>query len=385
MQRIKKIGIVLLGVLIVAHVLLLITGNTHMYKALPLTIFKGKMGPSINDYIHFDNREIKTGSYQPWGNSSRYNKAPVTQEATAYLESLGTVAFVVIKNDSIVYENYWDGYSDSSLSNSFSMAKSVVSVLVGCAIGDGLIKDVNEPVVKYLPDYKEVIGDKITIRHLLTMSSGINFYEQYGNPFGMMARAYYGHNLKKLVKKYHPISEPGKEFNYLGGNTMLLGFLVEKVTGKKLGVYASEKIWQPIGAKNLALWTTDEPDGDERSYCCYYSNALDFARLGKLYLDSGRWNGKQLVPQDYVLNSIAPAKDILDNGQPNQLYGYQWWCLQYKGQQLFYARGIKGQYIIVNPTEKTIIVRLGHRRDNDKTDGHPMDVYKYLQIAGDLQ
>lgn len=384
MKLVKKVGIVLVSLLLVGHVLLLLTGNTHLYKALPLTVFKGKMQPSIDDYKHFDNREIKTGLYQPWAVGNHYNKKSLSKEATTYMQSLGTVAFLMIKNDSIVYENYWDGYSDSSLSNSFSMAKSVVSVLIGCAIGDGLIKNVDEPAVNYLPDYKDVIGDKITIKHLLTMSTGIDFDESYGNPFGMMAKAYYGHNLKKIIKKYHPSSPPGKEFNYLGGNTLLLGFIVEKVTGKKLADYASQKLWQPMGAKNPALWTTDMPNGDERSYCCYYSNAQDFARLGKLYLDSGRWKGKQLVPQEYVLQSIVPDTGIKDGGKPNQIYGYQWWCLQYKGQQLFYARGIKGQYIIVNPTEKTIIVRLGHQRAHEQEDGHPTDVFKYLQIADGL-
>jgi CubicO group peptidase (beta-lactamase class C family) len=381
MKFIKRFFKWLLILLIVANVLLLATGNSHLYKALSLTYFIGRTGPSIDDYTAFENREVKTGTPQPWAISSRYNATPLKPADKQYHEGIGTVAYLIIKNDSILHESYWDGYNQNSLSNSFSMAKSIVSVLVGCAIGDGLIKDINEPIANYLPEYKDVTGDKVTIRHLLTMSSGIGFDESYGNPFGMMAKAYYGKHLKEEVHKYKPATEPGKQFNYLGGNTLLLGFLVEKVTGKELGNYASEKIWQPIGAQNAALWTIDGENGDERSYCCFYSNARDFAKLGKLYRDSGRWNNNQLVPQNYVLQSISPASDVMDGNQPLQVYGYQWWCINYKGTPMFYARGILGQYIIVNPTTNTIIVRLGHRRESKYINGHPADVIKYLEMA----
>lgn len=370
----------LLIILLLANAYLLISGNTHLYKAVALTYLKGRTGPDIDDYKSFANREIKTGAYQPWAVGSRYNKEPLKNHYTQYHQNLGTVAFLVIKNDSVLHESYWEGYDSNSYSNSFSMAKSIVSVLVGCAIGDGLVKDENEPVAKYLPEYREVTGDSVTIRHLLIMSSGINFDESYGNPVGMMAKAYYGGGLKELVKGYHPTQPPGKEFDYLGGNTLLLGFLVEKVTGKKLGDYASEKIWQPVGAKNPALWTIDGDGGDERSYCCFYSNARDFARIGKLYLDSGRWNGRQLVPQQYVLSSVTPATDY-----PDRTYGYQWWCMNRNGEKIFYARGILGQYIIVRPEKKEIIVRLGHKREMRKINGHPADVEQYIAMADDMK
>lgn len=367
--------------LIIFNVGVLVTGNAHLYKALSRTYFIGRTGPSIDDYTAFENRDVKTGTPQPWPFAANYNKTPLKDADKKYHESIGTVAYLVIHNDSIVHESYWDGYGENSYSNSFSVAKSVVSMLVGCAIGDGLIKDENEPAVKYLPEFKETLGDKITIRHLLTMSSGIGFDESYGNPFGMMAKAYYGKGVKELVGDYKPATEPGKQFDYMGGNTLLLGFIVEKVTGKKLGDYAAEKIWQPIGAQNPAKWTIDTKDGDERSYCCFYTNARDFARLGKLYKDSGRWNGKQLIPQEFVLNSVKPASDVMDGTQPLKIYGYQWWCMQYQNRPLFYARGIKGQYILVDYATNTIVVRLGHRREGKNIDGHPSETFRCLEMA----
>lgn len=365
---------------------LLITGNTHLIKGVSLTYLRGKTGPTIDDYTHFKNNPVQASATpQLWPIASTYNKTPLKAEDEAYHQQLQSVAYLVIKDGSIAHESYWDGYSDSSLTNSFSAAKSIVSVLIGCALQDGLIKDINEPAATYLPTYKDVLGDKITIRNLLTMSSGINFDESYGDPFGMMAKAYYGSNIPDLVKEYRPETEAGKQFNYLGGNTLLLGFIVEKVTGKKLAQYATEKLWQPMGAKNTALWTSDNETGSERSYCCFYSNARDFARIGKLYLDSGRWNGTQIVPQQYVLESTKPASDVLDGNAPLSVYGYQWWCYDNNGEHIFYARGIKGQYIIVRPEKNIIIVRLGRQRDKEKQNGTPLDVPRWIAMSDYLQ
>lgn len=366
---------------LIANSLIWLTGNNHVYRAVGTTFFKGRTGPSIDDHKYFTNAEVNTGAPQPWRVAASYNAVSLAEEDNDYHQKLGSAAYLVIKNDSIIHETYWDGYNKDSHTNSFSVAKSIVGVLVGCAIQDGLIKDINEPVVNYLPEYREVTGDKITIRHLLTMSSGINFDENYVNPFGMMAKAYYGKDMKELVKDYRPTGEPGKEFHYLGGNTLLLGFLVEKVTGSKLAEYATEKLWIPMGAENKALWTIDEETGTERSYCCFYSNARDFARLGKLYLDSGRWNGNQLLPQQYVLDASKPASDVMDGGQPLRIYGYQWWCMDYNGEKITYARGILGQYIIVRPEKNMVIVRLGKQRDLSKTDGHPGDVFRWIEMA----
>lgn len=372
--------------LVILIVLLLLTlwftGNTHLIRGITLTYLRGYSGPTINDYTHFKNHTVQAPTTaQPWPVSPQYNKTQLKAEDEAYHQKLKSVAYLVIKNGSITHESYWDGYTDSSHTNSFSVAKSIVSVLVGCAMQDGLIKNVNEPAVNYLPEYKEVLGDKITLRHLLTMSSGINFDESYGDPLGMMAKAYYGNNIPNLVKGYTPETEAGKQFNYLGGNTLLLGFIVEKVTGKKLAQYATEKLWQPMGAQNSAFWTVDDETETERSYCCFYSNARDFARIGKLYLDSGRWKGKQIVPQSFVLESTVPAADIMDGNAPLAIYGYQWWCYNNNGEHIFYARGIKGQYIIVRPEKNIIVVRLGHTRDAEQESGTPLDVPRWIEMS----
>jgi CubicO group peptidase (beta-lactamase class C family) len=300
-----------------------------------------------------------------------------------------TVAFVVVKNDSLLHEQYWDGYGPDSRSNSFSMAKTFVSILIGAAIDEGKIKSIDQPVSDFLPEFKEGDNSKVTIKHLLTMSSGINFDEDYISPFAYPAQAYYGDDLKKLTYGYKVTEESGKFFKYLSGNSELLAFILMKATGKTLSEYMSEKIWIPLGAKNDALWSLDSKDGMEKAYCCFNSNALDFARLGKLYLDSGKWNGRQIINSDYVARSIVPAELNYPEGNKIDNYGYAWWLIpDYqpagqagKGHYIFYARGILGQYIICIPDQNLVIVRLGSKREKPKGNEHPPDMSYYIDAA----
>jgi CubicO group peptidase (beta-lactamase class C family) len=262
------------------------------------------------------------------------------------------------------------------------MAKSFVSILTGIALDEGKIKSVDQPVSDFLPEFKEGENSKLTIKHLLTMSSGINFDEDYVNPLAYPAQSYYGSDLKKLTYKYKVKDEPGKAFIYLSGNTELLSFILEKATGKTLSEYASEKLWKPLGAKNSAFWSLDHKDGSEKAYCCFNSNAPDFARIGELYLDSGKWNGQQLISSQYVIHSITPA-DLLSGSAKNDEYGYSWWLIpDYKGHRIFYARGILGQYIICIPDKKMVVVRLGKKRkQKDDKASHPPDVFLYIDAA----
>jgi len=213
------------------------------------------------------------------------------------------------------------------------------------------------------------------------MSSGINFDEDYINPFAYPAAAYYGNSIKKLTLSYKVTEEPGKVFKYLSGNTELLGIILEKVTGKSLSEYMSTKLWQPMGAANTAYWSLDQENGMEKAYCCFNSNARDFSRFGLLYLHNGNWNGQQLVPEEFVKQAMQPASLLNEDGNPNVNYGYHWWILNYKDHHISYCRGILGQYIIVIPDKQMVIVRLGHRRDKEKQNDHPKDLFIYIDKA----
>ncbi|MBI2271247.1 MAG: serine hydrolase [Bacteroidetes bacterium] len=367
-------------ILIVLNLGILLSGKTYLYKGIANTYFKGRSGPDIDEYLIFHNREVRAAVHIPIPNGKDYNKKTIDTKA---FQPYGTIAYLILKNDSIRYEQYWDNYGENSISNSFSMAKSFVGLLVGCALQDGAIKSLDQPVSEFIPQYKEGDNVKLSIRHLLTMSSGINFDEDYINPLAYPAAAYYGTDIKKLTLSYKVTEEPGKTFKYLSGNTELLGMIIEKATGKSLSEYMSVSLWQPLGAKNTAYWSLDRENGMEKAYCCFNSNARDFSRFGLLCLHNGNWNGKQLVPEDFMKQGMQPAPLLNEEGKANTCYGYQWWMLDYKGHHISYCRGILGQYIIAIPDKNIVIVRLGHKRDKEKRDGHPIDLYLYIDKALD--
>ncbi len=278
-----------------------------------------------------------------------------------FLKDSKTVAFLVIKNDTIQYEKYFNGYSQDDIVASFSMAKSVTSILIGCAIDDGLIKSVDDPVIKYIPEMKAPGMDKLTIRHLLQMTSGIRFNESYVNPFGDAAKFYYGRHLRKYVSKMELKDEPGKYFDYKSGDPQVLGLLLERALGgqQTISEYMVEKLWKPLGMEYDATWSLDrKKDGLEKTFCCLNARALDFAKIGRLYLNKGQWNGKQIVSESWVEESTHP-----DNSAGGvKFYKYQWWFPSRTGDYM--AQGILGQYIYVNPEKNLIIVRLGKKSGN---------------------
>lgn len=276
-----------------------------------------------------------------------------------YLEQTGTVAFLVIRHDSIYYEKYFDGYHQASIIPSFSVAKSFVSALVGIAINEGYIKGVDEPFVHYFPELDSVRFGKITIRHLLDMQSGLAFDEGYANPFGDVAKYYYGRRLERYIRKIRISEAPGQRFRYISLNTQLLGMIVSRATGRPLAAYLQEKIWEPLGMESDASWSIDSRKGQtEKAFCCLNAIARDFAKFGRLYLQGGRWHGRQLVPESWVKESTRGTRE-----KNNMIYSYQWWHNQAPGafSPDFYAHGLLGQYIYVHPASGLIMVRLGRK------------------------
>lgn len=338
---------------------------------------------NIDDYKIFQNRTIEKGESIKWELSKSFNKYRLTKEDQKLFDGYKSVAFLVIENGKLLQENYWGGYNENSLVNSFSATKSIVSLLVGIAIDEGKIESVDQKVKDFLPEFKVALSDKLTIKHLLLMSAGTNWKEQYASPFSVTTRAYYGRNLKRLAKRIKVDAEPEEYFEYKSGNTQLLSFILQKATGMKIADYASEKLWKPIGAESEALWCLDKKNGDEKAYCCFTATAKDFAKIGQLVLNNGKSNTKQIISESYLEQAFKPANFIKDKetGADVNYYGYHWWIINYKGMKIPYARGILGQYIFVIPEKNAVVVRLGHKRDTEYKDGHPIDTFKYLDVA----
>ena len=357
MRIIRKFLFWLLVLFMLLNVIVLITGYSYIYK----TLYYQYAG--IEDYKHFENRTVKAGTFIPIPDAVSYNKTKLQSEFRNYLIKTQTTAFLVLKNDSVRYEEYWDGFGPQSYSGSFSMAKSIVSMLIGIAIDEGKIKSVDQKVSDFIPEYKEGLNADLTIRHLLTMSAGFDWDESYASLFSPTTKAYYGTNLEKMLLHLEVDEQPGTIFDYQSCNQLVLAYILRKVTGKTLSEYASEKLWIPLGAKMDALWSTDHKDGLEKAYCCFNSNARDFSRFGTLYLHDGMFNNHQIVPADYVKRSVEPANLVDEEGQKSECYGYSWWLTQAGGEKVFYAQGILGQFIIVIPGKNIVAVRLGKKRE----------------------
>lgn len=377
MKYIKKIFkwfLIILGITIVA---LYITDTDYLIKAVRTIYLRGHTTAFLDDYKKFDNREIENGTPLPWPNHRNYNSVKETETLAKANTDWGTVAYVIIKNDSIWFENYYDGYNANSKSNSFSMAKSYVSGLMGKAIMEGHIKDLNQPVCDFIPEFCEGKAGQMTVGDLSSMASGTNWDEAYYSPLSITTRAYFDDDLEKVMLGLKVVSDPGQRFKYASGDTQMLAMVIEKATGKKLYDYLTESFWKPLGSENPTLWQVDSDDHDlVKAYCCIASNAKDFARFGKLYKDYGKWNGKQLLDSAFVAKSLKPR--FSESPQ----YGYGFWLKEQNGKDFFMMRGHLGQYVIVQPEDNVIIVRLGHQKSPDAGIGaYTKDISVYIEEA----
>ncbi len=354
MKVLKKILIWFVAIFAVLIALLYLFKVDYLITAVRKIYFNGHVTAFLDDYKEFENRTIpKSHTPQPWPLATTYNKVKPTETLEKWHKDLGTVAFLVIKNDSLWSESYYDGYDKDSKSNSFSMAKSVVSAALGKAISQGKIKSLDQLVSDFYPQFKQGKSAAMAVGDLSSMASGLDWDESYYSPFSITTRAYFDEHLDQVILSQKGIEDPGKSYKYLSGNTQLLAMVIEKATGKSLADYVWENFWQPMGAENPALWQTDRKDGVVKAYCCIASNARDFARFGKLYEHYGNWNGQQILDSAFVAKSIVPR--FTDSPQ----YGYGFWLSEYQGKKVFYMRGHLGQYVIVIPQDKLIIVRLG--------------------------
>jgi CubicO group peptidase (beta-lactamase class C family) len=271
-----------------------------------------------------------------------------------FLNANDVVAFLVLRNDSLLYENYFNSYTETSIIPSFSVSKSFVSALVGIAIDEGYIYSTSQSITFFLKELGKEFDD-ITIEDLLNMRSGIRFEEGYSNPFAEMPKYYYGTDLLQYIKKLRVEESPDLHYNYISVNTLLLGLIVERATNTKLSKYLEQKIWKPMGMESDASWSIDSKKHETiKAFCCINAVARDFARFGLLYLNHGTWNEEQIVPADWVTRSTRIINDSRDS--QNYPYTYQWRVLE---NGAFFAKGILGQYILVYPEKELVFVRLG--------------------------
>lgn len=371
MKRVLKWFLILLAAIVAV---IYIFDLSYLVRAVRVTYLTGHKTAFLEDYTYFDNREIKKGTAQPWNISENYNKVKSTKKLEQTHKELQTTSFLIIKSDSIWHESYYDIGAVDSKTNSFSVAKSIVTSALGKAIDLGMIPNLDTKVMDYLPELTGEFANEVTVGDLASMASGQKWDEHYYGPTSVTTQAYFKKDLRKLMLSLPIENRPGEKFIYQSGDTQLLAMVLEKATKMTLADFLSQYFWQPMGMEQDALWQIDHADdGIEKAYCCIASNARDFAKFGKLYMQGGMWNGKQILSTAFVFLSINPR--FKDSPQ----YGYGWWLSTYKNKHIYYMRGHLGQFVIVIPEDELIIVRLGHLKgEQTTTDPHSNDLYIYI-------
>lgn len=383
MKKVVKIGLAALLVLILLVVLpLVIVSLLYSPEYVQRCVSRGES--DVYDYQNFPNRTMQA-SQEPFffQQGSAEDEARVRtllqnilkiDDLDSFLQASGTQALIIIQNDTVLYERYFNGAGRDTIVTSFSVAKSFTSALIGIALAEGRIDSVDDPVTKYLPELalRDERFSNITLRHLLMMSSGLKFTEYYFVTSDDSLTYYYP-NLRELALENTRIIEPpGLHFLYNDYNPQLLGLVLERATGQNISFYLQEKIWKPIGMEFDGSWSLDsEESGFELMQAGINARAIDFAKFGRLYLKNGNWNGTKVIPVSWIAESTQEDASIDRVAyypqdrffQENSYYKYFWWGLPRDSSQYdFAALGYLGQFIYISPQADLIIVRNGERR-----------------------
>ncbi len=368
----KKYKTLLIAIfcLVFLSVIVYLSPYKYLVKGISLTYFKGEKSANYLDWKDFDLRKIQNNPdkiyYLP---SKTYAKTNgLDKKLLDMLTNTNSGSYIVIKNDTIVSEHYFNGISDSSQTNSFSMAKTITTLLVQKAIQDKIIASWDDKVIDYLPWLTGEFAKDVTLRHLSTMTAGLDWDESYVSPFGVTAKAYYSNDVEGVLKQVAVTKKPDENFQYQSGATQLLGFVLKKAldkTGKYKSVseFAQVNLWNKIGAEYPAFWSLDADNGKELTYCCFDATARDFAKLGQLVLHHGKsaW-GESIIDSTFLEMAQQPYKSAN--------YGHSFWIGEVDGIKFPYFQGLKGQYIAIVKNENAVIVRTGN--GIDKSHGLPV-------------
>jgi len=308
-------------------------------------------------------------------------------DLAAFMAAQNSAAIVVVHDGAVVLERYGNDFGPQGRWTSFSVAKSLTSTLVGAAIADGFIDSIDDPVTRYITGLQGSAYEGVTIRHLLTMSSGVQWNEDYTDPASDVAR-FLDHDPEdgsnatvSYLSKLPRAAEPGTRWNYNTGETNLIGLLVREATGKPLAQYLSEEIWAPYGMQQDATWLTSDT-GEELGGCCIQAATRDMARFGMFVLDDGVIAGKRVVPEGWFAQATAVS---FTTDRARRSYGFQWWPF---GDGTFEAGGIFGQGIFIDPARKLVIATNANwpmARDDDGLGAQRHAFFAAVQAAIDTR
>lgn len=335
--------------------------------------------PNIDDYRTFPQDTIHRGEQE-----FRFAETPHTErlfdtlrafkaygemrtagEALALEQKKLSCGVLLIRNDSIIYEYYQGKIRREDVSTVFSISKSLTSLLCGIAVDEGYIKSIHDPVTDYVPELRDADPHfaRLTIEHLLDMRAGLKFSENYGfNPFSGMAKLHYGRNMLRQMRHLKFREEPGTSFYYSSMATAILGVVIERAVGRSYADYMSEKVWQPLGMERDALMSVNAVRKRlPRAYGGISTTSRDLAKIGRLYLNHGCFEGRQIVDSAYVATTLSAERAYTNTGGKNRGYSYSWWIDRIGEEGYFQMVGMLGQVVIIDSSRNLILVVLTNR------------------------
>jgi CubicO group peptidase (beta-lactamase class C family) len=388
--------------IIVITILSIQYSPTYVYRLITMNV------ATVYDYTNFENREIKGAE-----STNTFISRPKEQYIESLFEKLvthtgfsnfdewanksQTTALIVIQRDTVIYEKYFNDFSRDSYFHSQSVAKSFISFLIGAAIDDGLIKSVDDPITKYVPELSERDArfHKISVKNLLEMRSGLAYntslipFTNIHSPCHDEAVGYYHPNVRKLLLENVEIaSEPGEDFQYNNYNTSYLGLVIERATNKTVSKYLEQKLWSKVMEYDALFSIDSEKSGFEYMPSRLIARAIDYARFGQLMLKEGNWYGSQIISKEWVQESTQENKAIpreiypkwFGTKQKHIYYNYQWWGHANADSTFhYYANGNLGQNIYIIPHKETVIVHCGNSLKHYSSDFDLWDVALLLK------
>lgn len=358
--------------------LIYISGYGYIFKAILTNFKRGSLTPSNDDGEKFPAHPVTNQRAQAFAKDDSCNPTELSEDLLKDLRRTGTSSLVMIRNNKIVVERYWKDHQAFIPQNSFSMAKGILAMLVGCAIDDGYITSEDQLISEFLPVYKDsTYGKYLTFKHLLTMQAGMDWDEEYHHPFAPNAKQYFVDDLSEQTLSVEVKEMPGKKYEYQSVSTQLLGLTLKVAMGKDLADYLSERIWKPLGMEFPAKWSTDEK-GLEKAFCCIHASPVDFAKIGQLLLQDGDWNGRQIISKSYIQRMLTPTNE-------NDAFCYSVWADDDHNLKHRFFYGFLGQFIIMVPEKNMVIVKTGLSDDLKVDDKlRPCQVRLLIDELNDL-
>ena len=345
------LSVVIAGASAVAAVIYL-AGYGYIFKAAAINLKKGPLTPSTDDEEKFPSHPVPSLHPRLWEKGISYNTKVLSKRLLKDLKKTRASSLIIIQDNKLIHEQYWKDHTPSSLMNSFSMAKGILAILVGCAIDDGYLQSEDQLISSVFPFYKDShYGKFLTFRHLMTMQAGLDWEEEYHHPFAENSKQYFINDLAAQAFDLEIKEMPGQKYEYQSVAAQLLGLALKKVINKDLATYLSEKLWNPLGMELPAKWSTDEK-GMEKAFCCIHATPRDFAKIGQLIMQEGNWNGRQLISKDYCKKLLTPTK-------ANNAFCFTIWANDENEIKHRFFYGFLGQFIIMIPEKKMVIVKTG--------------------------